>query len=219
MTNRKWKVLNCYAGLGGNRKLWKNVEVTAVEIDPEIAKVYKSLYPEDRVILSDAHEHLANNALLYDFVWSSPPCQNNSRMMLATKNWTKRYPDLSLYQQFIFLSQHLKAPFVIENVKPYYPPLIPGKVVGRHMFWTNFDFNVKDEPSPEDFINLDDKAGEAKLKAWLGIDYPGTLYYKDNHNPGQVLRNCVHPNLGLQLFQEGQRANVQAQFGRERPDI
>jgi hypothetical protein len=40
-TNSKIKILNLYAGLGGNRKLWKNVEVTAVENNPEIAKIYQ----------------------------------------------------------------------------------------------------------------------------------------------------------------------------------
>ena len=28
------KVLNLYCGIGGNRKLWEDVEVTAVELDP-----------------------------------------------------------------------------------------------------------------------------------------------------------------------------------------
>ena len=40
--NKMIKVLNLYAGIGGNRKLWKDVEVTAVEINEEIAGVYKS---------------------------------------------------------------------------------------------------------------------------------------------------------------------------------
>ena len=29
------KVLNLYSGLGGNRRLWDNCEVTAVELDKE----------------------------------------------------------------------------------------------------------------------------------------------------------------------------------------
>ena len=32
------KILNLYAGIGGNRKLWKDVQVTAVELNSEIAK-------------------------------------------------------------------------------------------------------------------------------------------------------------------------------------
>ena len=39
------KVLNLYAGIGGNRKLWTDVEVTAVEIDPKRAEIYKHYFP------------------------------------------------------------------------------------------------------------------------------------------------------------------------------
>lgn len=31
------RVLNLYAGIGGNRKLWEGVEVTAIEYKQEIA--------------------------------------------------------------------------------------------------------------------------------------------------------------------------------------
>lgn len=41
------KVLNLYSGLGGNRKLWEDVEVTSVELDPEIARIYKKYFPGD----------------------------------------------------------------------------------------------------------------------------------------------------------------------------
>ena len=54
------RVLNLYAGIGGNRKYWENVEVTAIEYNEEIANVYKQLHPNDNVIVADAHEYLAN---------------------------------------------------------------------------------------------------------------------------------------------------------------
>ena len=38
------EVLNLYAGVGGNRKLWTGCNVTAVELNPKIANVYKRLY-------------------------------------------------------------------------------------------------------------------------------------------------------------------------------
>lgn len=42
------KVLNLYAGVGGNRKLWPEwVKVTAVEYDPQIAVAYADMHPED----------------------------------------------------------------------------------------------------------------------------------------------------------------------------
>lgn len=50
----KVKILNLYAGIGGNRKLWDNCEVTAIEINPLIAKIYKDHFPDDEVIVTDA---------------------------------------------------------------------------------------------------------------------------------------------------------------------
>ena len=39
------KILNLYAGIGGNRKLWGNEhEITAVEINPKIAEAYKTFF-------------------------------------------------------------------------------------------------------------------------------------------------------------------------------
>jgi len=49
------KILNLYAGIGGNRKLWGDEhEVTAVEFEPYIAEAYKKMYPNDTVIIADA---------------------------------------------------------------------------------------------------------------------------------------------------------------------
>lgn len=56
------KILNLYAGIGGNRKLWgDDHEITAVENDQGLADVYKDLFPQDRVIVGDAHEFLRKN--------------------------------------------------------------------------------------------------------------------------------------------------------------
>ena len=93
------KVLNLYAGLGGNRKLWEGVEVTAVELEPKIAAVYKRLYPDDTVVVADAHQYLLDHHDAFDFIWSSPPCQTHSKMAKATRHkHLRRYPDMSLYQ-------------------------------------------------------------------------------------------------------------------------
>ena len=195
------KVLNLYAGLGGNRKLWENVEVTAVEMEKDIADVYLSQNPNDEMIIGDAHEYLLTNASRFDFVWTSPPCQTHSKMMKATRHKNNRYSDMSLYQEILFLKHFFKGKWVVENVKPYYEPLIkPTRVLGRHLFWSNFyipDFKIN---QPKSFITKDDKDGVDELKKWLGINYEGNIYYKNNHSPGQVLRNCVHPSLGLHVF-------------------
>jgi len=69
------KVLNLYAGIGGNRKLWEDVDVTAVELNPDIAKIYQDFFPNDKVIVADAHKYLLKHYKEFDFIWSSPPCQ------------------------------------------------------------------------------------------------------------------------------------------------
>lgn len=53
------KVLNLYAGIGGNRKNWGNDnDITAVELDRDIANVYKEIYKNDTVVVGDAHKYL-----------------------------------------------------------------------------------------------------------------------------------------------------------------
>jgi len=55
------RILNLYAGIGGNRKLWTDVEVTAVEMNPKIAAIYQDFFPNDKVIVADAHQYLLDH--------------------------------------------------------------------------------------------------------------------------------------------------------------
>ena len=201
-------VLNFYAGVGGNRKLWQDVSVTAVENEPKIAAVYQRLHPTDTVIIGDAHAYLLENYHRFDFIWTSPPCQTHSKMAKATRHKLKRYPDMSLYQQIIFLKTYAKCPWVVENVVPYYAPLIPPtKQIGRHLFWSNFDFEASEVPQPANFINRCNVAGKLAMQDWLGIHYPENIYYGSNHCPAQILRNCVHPLLGAQILAAARMPN------------
>lgn len=203
------RVLNLYAGLGGNRKKWKGVKVTAVEKEPEIAEVYQKENPNDTVIIADAHQYLLDHSDEFDFVWTSPPCQTHSRMMKATRHKKKRYSDMGLYQEILFLKHFFKGKWVVENVKPYYEPLIkPTAILGRHYFWSNFhipQFNLKNVPN---FIQDDTVEGCQRLKDWLGIQYHGNIYYKGNHSPGQVLRNCVHPSMGEHILEASKKEKI-----------
>lgn len=199
----KMKALNLYAGLGGNRKYWDGVQVTAIEYTQKIADVYKLFNPEDEVIVTDAHEYLLNNANDYDFIWSSPPCQSHSRMIRSGKNRKPRYPDLKLYEEILFLQNNYKGLWLVENVVPYYEPLIkPTKKIGRHLFWSNFDFEADEIKQPKNFINQTTLAGKKALMEWLDIHYDESIYYEGNHCPAQILRNCVHPKLGEQIFNQ-----------------
>ena len=44
------ETLNLYGGIGGNRKLWQNVDVTMVEKEPKIAEIYHHFFPNDKKI-------------------------------------------------------------------------------------------------------------------------------------------------------------------------
>lgn len=194
------RVLNLYSGVGGNRKLWTGCEVTAVEKNPEIATVYQRLYPDDTVIVGDAHAYLEANFRDFDFIWSSPPCPTHSRMAKATRHDLRRYPDLKLYEEILFLQHFFKGAWCVENVVPFYDYLIPAQVRGRHAYWASGPIPNYVEPVPADFINLANMAGKQKLMDWLGIHFEENIYVGSNHCPAQVLRNCVHPNEGLAIF-------------------
>ena len=109
---------------------------------------------------------------------------------------------MELYEEILFLKHNFKGGWVVENVKPYYTPLIPPtKVVGRHYFWSNFKIEADDVDRPDGFIMKSSLEGKKELQDWLGIHFDDKLYYRGNHDPGQVLRNCVHPNLGKQILE------------------
>lgn len=141
------KILNLYACLGGNRAKWDEVadiEVTAVEIDPEAARLYKERFPNDIVIVTDAHQYLLDHYKEFDFIWSSPPCPSHSRARYwSSSNYDTTteaiYPDMKLYEEILFLQHYYRTgKYVVENVIPYYEPLIPAQKRGRHLYWTNF---------------------------------------------------------------------------------
>ncbi|WP_441001294.1 hypothetical protein [Fodinibius sp. SL11] len=89
---------------------------------------------------------------------------------------------------------------MVENVVPYYEPLIPGKKLGRHLVWSNFKIGNYDPPAKKGFIDKYGEKGVKELQNFLGIHYEGQLYYDGNHEPCQVLRNCVHPKLGQHVM-------------------
>jgi len=138
------KILNLYACLGGNRYKWGDEhEITAVEWDEELAKLYQQRFPNDKVVVTDAHQYLLDNYKEFDFIWSSPPCPSHSRARFwnSSNYQTKTkpiYPDMKLYQEIIFLQNYFKGKFVVENVIPYYEPLILAQKRGRHLYWCNF---------------------------------------------------------------------------------
>jgi DNA (cytosine-5)-methyltransferase 1 len=189
------KVLNLYAGIGGNRKLWTDCEVTAVEWDEETAKVYSDYFPDDEMIVGDAHQYLLDHYKEFDFIWSSPPCPTHSRINYSQVREID-YPDMKLYQEIILLETWFKGKWVVENVIPYYTPLIPATEIDRHLFWSNFRIPFF-EPTEKAIIRT---KGENK-----GIDYFQKIFgfdilYSGIKDKRKALRNCVHPETGLHIF-------------------
>lgn len=197
-------VLILCAGIGGESDLWDDVnnDITHVELDSKIGKVISDRKLRRTVIIGDAFQFLLDHSSEYDFIWISPPCQGNSRMIRSGKNRKPRFPDLRLYEVKIFLDFNFNGKYVIENVIPYYKPLIePSAKIGRHLFWANFEIDENfDDQQPTNFIMLGTVKGSGQLKEWLGINYKGNIYYNGNHDPCQVLRNCVHPLMGQHVF-------------------
>lgn len=196
------KILNAYAGIGGNRKLWEGHEVTAVEIDPDIAAVYGDYFPEDELIVGDAHDFIRENYERFDFIWTSPPCQSHTRMntILVGRGQKKApYPDMKLYQEIIFLRNWYKGKWVAENVIPMYEPLIPGKRVERHLFWSNFRIGRYELGRKRPSIEFDNSKVFEKE---FGFDLSG--YKFRNTRRDQVARNCVHPETGRHILQMAQ---------------
>jgi len=167
------KVLNLYAGIGGNRKLWKDVDVTAIEIEPKIAKIYQDFFPDDKVIVSDAHQYLLEHYDDgWDFIWSSPPCPTHSsfkKIWMKTGKQKIVYPDMELYQEILLLQNFYEGKYCVENVKAYYAPLIIPQESGRHYFWSNF--KIKDIKMTKLDIRYGKTGGESYGFNLNGLDY------------------------------------------------
>ena len=193
---KKLSILNAYCGIGGNRKNWgDDHEITAIENNPDIAKIYQDFFPKDKVIVADAHQYLLDHYKEFDFIWSSPPCQSHSsfrkNICVRFRGTKAVYPDLKLYEEILFLKHHAEN-WVVENVKPYYEPLIkPDFILQRHYFWS--DKKVREKKFETDLIR---KAQIPDLQKKYGFDLSS---YKLK-NKRQILRNCVEPELGLYIL-------------------
>lgn len=200
------KILNLYACLGGNRYRWdevaKEIQVTAVELDPEAARLYQERFPNDKVIVADAHQYLLDHFKEFDFIWSSPPCPSHSRARYwNSSNYENKtepiYPDMKLYEEILFLQHYYKhGKFVVENVVPYYEPLIPAQKRGRHLFWANF---ALPKILSERKINIVENNDEMqKLIDFHDYDF---RKYKGQQFVYKMARNLVDYEAGKTIFE------------------
>jgi DNA (cytosine-5)-methyltransferase 1 len=196
----KYKILNLYACLGGNRYKWDEVadiEVTAVEWDEELAKLYQERFPNDTVIVADAHQYLLDHYKEFDFIWTSPPCPTHSRLVQSNKNKIKmKYPDMRLYEEILFLQHLYNGKFVVENVIPYYEPLIPAQKRHRHLYWTNFNLpNILTERE----VRISTGTQEVKkLCEFHDYDF---YKYKGKQPTNKIARNLVDYQAGKTILE------------------
>jgi len=194
------KVLNLYACLGGNRYKWTDCEVTAVELDSELARMYQERFPNDTVIVADAHQYLLDHYKEFDFIWSSPPCPSHSRARYwnaSNYDTTTQpiYPDMKLYQEILFLQHYFHGKWVVENVIPYYEPLIPAQKRGRHLYWSNFKI-----PSDLQDRRFPISSAKQELKGLCKFHQYDFTTYKGEQSVLKVARNLVDYEAGLAIF-------------------
>lgn len=175
---------------GGNSP----IKVTAIEYREDIANVYRHYFPNDKVIVTDAHQYLLDHYAEYDFIWTSPPCPTHSRSRFWRHSTLQQkvYPDMALYQEVIFLKHYFKGKYCVENVKPFYEPMYNPKNIGRHLFWTNFrigQFKVEHKSITEG--KRDD------WRDWYGFDLS---QFDIQTRRDQIYRNCVDPEVGLYVL-------------------
>ena len=205
---KKFKVLNLYACLGGNRYKWDEVaaeasielEVTAIELDPELAKLYQERFPNDKVIVADAHQYLLDHYQEFDFIWSSPPCPTHSRARYWAHGSTGASPvfaDMKLYQEVLFLEHHFKGKYVVENVVPYYTPLISAQERDRHLYWANF--KLPNDLKARHFDGMCQGKNEVdRLSKFHDYDF---RKYKGSQLLNKIARNLVDYEAGRTIFE------------------
>jgi DNA (cytosine-5)-methyltransferase 1 len=197
------KILNLYACLGGNRYKWDevtDVEVTSVELDPELARLYQERFPNDTVIVADAHQYLLDHYKEFDFIWSSPPCPTHSRMRKTNTGDGERkskatYPDMKLYEEILLLEHFFDGKYVVENVIPYYEPLIPAKKRGRHLYWSNFNLpSDLGDRKADNFIH----SKVSELSKFHNYDF---YKYKGSQRIDKIARNLVDYEAGRTILE------------------
>tara|TARA_R110000803_G_C11849963_1_gene305752 strand:+ start:51 stop:692 length:642 start_codon:yes stop_codon:yes gene_type:complete len=195
------KILNLYACLGGNRYKWDEVadiEVTAVEWDEELARLYQERFPNDKVIVADAHQYLLDHYKEFDFIWSSPPCPTHSSFQHSMKTTRKmKYPDMKLYEEIIFLNAFFTGKYCVENVVPFYEPLMPAKKRGRHLYWTNFNLpSVLTNRKNKDFSRT--KNMVSMMSEFHDYDFKK---YKGEQATNKIARNLVDYEAGRTILE------------------
>jgi DNA (cytosine-5)-methyltransferase 1 len=96
-------------------------------------------------------------------------------------------------KRLFFLDKFFKRKYVVENVIPYYEPLITAQKRGRHLYWANFKL--------PNFTSRDAKIREwqlPELEKHHNIDLSG---YNGSQNKRKIARNLVDYEAGRTIFE------------------
>ena len=103
---------------------------------------------------------------------------------------------MNLYQEIIFLENYFSGKWCVENVIPYYTPLIPAQKRGRHLYWTNFIL-------PQTLSNrtIQISAGDDEVSRLCEFHEYNFRQYNGEQRIDKVARNLVDFEAGLTVFQ------------------
>ena len=107
-----------------------------------------------------------------------------------------KFPDMKLYEEILLLKHLFNGKYVVENVIPYYEPLIAAQKRHRHLYWTNFNL-------PTILTNRDvrissgtDEVG--KLCKFHDFDF---YKYKGSQPVNKIARNLVDYEAGKTILE------------------
>ena len=106
---------------------------------------------------------------------------------------------MSLYQEIILLQTHFDGKYCVENVIPYYEPLIKGKKIGRHIYWTNFKipYDLKERDMSGVMCGQSNNELQ-KLCEFHKIDLSS---YKGKQRKDKIARNLVDYEAGKTILE------------------
>ena len=104
---------------------------------------------------------------------------------------------MKLYQEIIFLDNFFNGKYVVENVIPYYKPLIEAKERNRHLYWTNFNLpNIVSKSKNPDLSRT--KNLISVLSEFHDYDF---RQYKGEQRMNKIARNLVDYEAGKTILE------------------
>lgn len=205
------KILSLFssAGIAETYIHYPGDEWYAVEIELELARIYKDRFPGSYVTVGDAWNCL-DSIENYDLVIATPPCQSYTNAAGARR---REPPDTRIIALLNALRRH--GTYILENVNStWLQENLPGwQQSGRHLIWTNVVLTYLPEPPyPENFCFIKGVPARQRpglsitesyirdLQAWYGVSLNRRVYIRGNHDPGQVYREAMHPTLMKYIF-------------------